>query len=430
MLYKKFKVKMTIKSLKLNTHSFTLIELLIVIAILALLMSIVIISINPSEMLKKSRDTKRISSLKALNNALGIFQATKPTTTMGTANIVYVSIPDSSSTCANLSLPTLPSGYTYQCSTSANYRKTDGTGWIPVNFDSLDIGSPISSLPIDPTNTTSTNLFFTYTTGASWELNAILESSDNKLSGDNDKTSLDGGDSYSTYEIGTDLSLAPYKDTGLVGYWKFDDASGTTAVDSSGYNNTGTLTNGPTWKTQSDCKRGGCLQFDGVNDYVNCASSTSINLSGPVSVSVWVNFSAITNYYQIVGKGTIYGGGSPYGLGFYYYQGNKRMIFDLTDPSLTRQNIISPTLPVETGNWYHFVAVWDGTTNANALKIYFNGILNSQATAIISSLINASNFSIGGGSANYFLSGFIDETRVYNRALSASEIKILYEGTK
>src|SRR3989339_2014252 len=234
-------------------RSFTLIELLIVIAILALLMSIIIITLNPSEMLKKSRDTKRISSLKALHNALGIFQATKPTTSMGTANIVYISIPDSDSSCSNLGLPTLPDGYTYACATSANYRKTDGTGWIPVNFDSLDIGSPISSLPIDPTNTTSTNLFFTYTTGNSWELNALLESSDQKLSGDADKTSTDGGDSYSTFEIGTDLTLAPYKDTGLVGYWRMDEGTGSIVKDSSGNNYTGTIY-GNTWKRSSDCK--------------------------------------------------------------------------------------------------------------------------------------------------------------------------------
>src|SRR5574343_311722 len=288
---------------KLNNKSFTLIELLIVIAILALLMSIIIITLNPSELLKQTRDTKRISNLKSLNNALSIFQATKPTTSTGTASTVYISIPDSSSTCANLGLPTLPSGYTYQCSTTANYKKTDGTGWIPVNFDSLDIGSPLSSLPIDPTNTTSTNLFYTYTTGASWELNAILESSANKLSGDNDKSDLDGGDSYSTYEIGTDLTLAPYKDTGLVGYWKFDDASGTTAIDSSGYNNTGTLTNGPLWKTESDCKRGGCLYFDGVNDYVDAGTNSSI-LPNSWTVLAWIKINNIKSSQSIIAFAT------------------------------------------------------------------------------------------------------------------------------
>ena len=55
--------------------SFTLIELLIVIAILAVLMSVIIITINPSEMLKRTRDTRRISDLKTLNNAIQYFQA-------------------------------------------------------------------------------------------------------------------------------------------------------------------------------------------------------------------------------------------------------------------------------------------------------------------------------------------------------------------
>jgi len=49
--------------------------------------------------------------------------------------------------------------------------------------------------------------------------------------------------------------------TGLVGHWKFDEVSGTTATDSSGNNNAGTLTNGPTWTAG---KIGGALSFDGI----------------------------------------------------------------------------------------------------------------------------------------------------------------------
>jgi len=416
-----------IKQLKLN-KSFTLIELLIVIAILALLMSIIIITLNPSEMLKKSRDTKRISSLKALNNALGIFQATKPTTSTGTAYIVYISIPDSSSTCANLSLPTLPDGYTYQCSTVANYRKTDGTGWIPVNFNSLDIGSPISSLPIDPTNTTSTNLFFTYTTGGSWELNAILESSANKLSGDNDKTSLDGGDSYSTYEIGTDLTLSPYQDTGLVGYWKFDDASGTTAIDSSGYNNTGTLTNGPLWKTSSDCKRGGCLYF-GTSDYVYVASSTSLRITGAHSLSIWFNLDHTTDSKFLLGRSSSSMIEGPYGI--WIYNTNDNIYYEFRDVANTRSFLSSSIQSIgQANNWYHVIATWDGTTNTNSKKIYINGVLNANSQPPYSALSDIYDIYIGGNPGNNPISGYADEARIYNRVLSASEVKALYEATK
>lgn len=202
------------KKLKLSIFSnrnraFTLIELLVVIAILTLLISITIIILNSSEMLKKSRDTKRISNLNVLNDALSIFQATK-ITSMGTANIVYISIPDSSSGCTNLGLPAPPSDCTYQCSTSANYRKTNGTGWIPVNFDSIEIGSSLSLLPIDPTNTTSTGLYYAYVMGGGWKLTSQFESSSYA-----EQASTDGGMDPTSFEFGTNLTLCA-KATGVV----------------------------------------------------------------------------------------------------------------------------------------------------------------------------------------------------------------------
>jgi hypothetical protein len=53
---------------------------------------------------------------------------------------------------------------------------------------------------------------------------------------------------------------------GLIGYWSFDEGTGVTAADGSGSGNTGTLTYGPVWAPAANCKVGGCLQLDGVND--------------------------------------------------------------------------------------------------------------------------------------------------------------------
>jgi prepilin-type N-terminal cleavage/methylation domain-containing protein len=407
-----------------NNNSFTLIELLIVIAILALLMSIIIITLNPSEILKQTRDTKRISNLKSIDNALGIFQATRPTASTGTSNTVYISIPDSSATCANLGLPSLPAGYTYACSTSANYRKTNGTGWIPVNFDSLDIGSPISSLPIDPTNTTSTNLFFTYITGGSWELNAVMESDKSKLSGSNDKTSVDGGDSYSTYEIGTDLSLSPYKDTGLLAYWKFDDGVGATALDSSGYNNTGTLTNGPTWKTQSDCKRGGCLYFDGTDDNIDPITDYSLAPGNSYTFSAWVNILDISIPRVIFGNYApftiqMYGEAQGSGYQYRYYV----LAYDASENFLQPYTGEYP----QTNVWRHIVVVWD--RDQNKAFMYVDGSYVSFGD-IPSGFSATTNLKLGGTHNDWYMKGYMDEMRIYNRALSASEVKELYESTK
>ena len=61
---------------------------------------------------------------------------------------------------------------------------------------------------------------------------------------------------------------------GLVGYWLFNEGSGTTVQDSSGNSNTGTLVNGPIWVTG---RYGPGLNFDGVNDYVDVGSGFSLD---------------------------------------------------------------------------------------------------------------------------------------------------------
>ena len=76
-----------------------------------------------------------------------------------------------------MGLPTLPDGWTYHCSTPADYRKIDGTGWIPVIFNSLTSGSPFGVLPVDPVNTTSTGLYYTYTySNGQWAATTLFES--------------------------------------------------------------------------------------------------------------------------------------------------------------------------------------------------------------------------------------------------------------
>ena len=154
--------------------SFTLIELLIVIAILAVLAVAVVLILNPTELLKESRDTTRIQDLAVVNKALALVETDTPSASLGTSTVVYVSIPDSSATCSNLGLPARPAGYTYACAPTSTYTKTDGTGWIPVSFDSLSFGAPFSKLPTDPTNTTSSGLYYTYIPGGSWELTALM----------------------------------------------------------------------------------------------------------------------------------------------------------------------------------------------------------------------------------------------------------------
>lgn len=193
--------------------SFTLIELLIVIGVLATLSTASVLMLNPVEMLKQSRDTMRFNDLGSLNNALMLFQMAS-SAPIGTNQTVYISLPDLDNAlpkdCAEYTLPVLPAGWSYSCALLSDYRKVDGNGWIPVDFGQISNGSPLASLPVDPINDIQGNFYYAYTIGGSWELNATVEASKNNLGGGNDRVSTDGGDDFTKYEVGTNLTLAPW----------------------------------------------------------------------------------------------------------------------------------------------------------------------------------------------------------------------------
>lgn len=185
----------------LDKKSFTLIELLVVIGILAVLSTAVLLVLNPIEYLKQSRDATRASDLKSIDSALTLVEQQDPTANFGVHQKIYVSVPDIDSGCANLGLPTLPSGWTYGCVDSAHLQNTDGTGWIPVDFQSVPAIN-LSALPIDPINSTSTGDYYTYTPG-SWELTAHVESSKYE----DVASKVSNGTNTTRLQIGSNMSL-------------------------------------------------------------------------------------------------------------------------------------------------------------------------------------------------------------------------------
>ena len=197
---------------------FTLIELLIVIAILAILMSVIVITLNPAEMLRKSRDSKRIADLSALRTALNLYLTDVSSPDLdtnvsggcgtGTYGKAFLSVPAAAAgQCTSLS--------TSYCVTSDNVAKVDGNGWVPVDLTSISGGSPIAALPLDPTNSTSSNLYYAYGCDASaltYELNTKLETMTSFAQND-------GGNTTALYEVGSDpgLDLLP---TPTAGYYQ------------------------------------------------------------------------------------------------------------------------------------------------------------------------------------------------------------------
>ncbi|OGM93878.1 hypothetical protein A2524_04085 [Candidatus Wolfebacteria bacterium RIFOXYD12_FULL_48_21] len=196
----------------IRTKGFTLLELLITIGILAVLATTAVLVINPVEYLRQSRDTRRIGDLDAISKAIDLYTINKPAIAeLGTVSIVYISLPDTSSTCGSHSLPLLPSPWQYRCATTANLQKVDGTGWLPINFSSVSGGAPLATLPIDPVNGAANLQYYAFTaSGRKYEVFSVIESENNFLGGPNDKISSDGGDDFTRYEVGSDLTIAPW----------------------------------------------------------------------------------------------------------------------------------------------------------------------------------------------------------------------------
>jgi fibronectin type 3 domain-containing protein len=200
--------------------------------------------------------------------------------------------------------------------------------------------------------------------------------------------------------------------TGLVAAYGFEEASGTTAVDSSGKGNTGTLVNGPVRATTG--KFGRTLTFDGTNDYVNVPDASSLDLTNAVTMEAWVNLATAGGAAWRTALMKEQPGGLAYGL-YANTDTNRPSAHVYTTSEIDSRG----TAQVAANTWTHLAATYDGAT----LRMYVNGVQTSSK-AVTGAVVNsASALRIGGNSIwGEYLSGRIDEVRLYRRVLSAAEI--------
>jgi hypothetical protein len=217
-----------------------------------------------------------------------------------------------------------------------------------------------------------------------------------------------------------DISNSPTETTaeiigGLVGHWKFNEGEGTTAYDSTGEGNDGTIY-GASWATGI---LGSALAFDGSNDYVDCGNAACLDISGEKTISIWLKISEWTSHKAPWSK---------------YLDGTHRVLFQ-TWPDQTIQFWIVDTTPqvqiptdiINIDEWTLVVVTID---EANQVaKIYQNGVYINQDTSFTLPDISAADFIIGssGADGRYF-NGAIDDVRIYNYALSDAEVLALYQG--
>ena len=201
--------------------------------------------------------------------------------------------------------------------------------------------------------------------------------------------------------------------------------SGTTWSDLSGNNNTGTLTNGPTFSSAN----GGSIVFDGTNDYVGFTYNSIFNPPSNISVSLWgrltVNNTSIRTLIELsVSTDELY---------FIYWRGDlspKRWWYGLRQSNNTYVETNSTSTDFSINTWYNLALVADSSTGL--FSFYINGILDNSIAYNGTLKQTASSLSIGAdaGASRRYLIGNISNTLIYNRALTAAEVLQNYNATK
>lgn len=216
----------------------------------------------------------------------------------------------------------------------------------------------------------------------------------------------------------TVITPEPGQESDLLGYWKFDEGSGTAALDASGHNHLGGVI-GATWGAGIEEL---ALEFDGVGDHVAIQADAALDNLEAVTVAAWIH-PRVDGHWHVLDKG----------------DGDKRLYAEGANRTLdgrvryTGAHAFSRSVNgiIQLNAWQHVAMVWSRTTNIT--RLYHNGRevrYTTQDVATGSPLDDTTHpFTIAARGALgevTFFNGLIDEVRLYRRTLTDEEIYDLY----
>ncbi|MBI2564042.1 MAG: hypothetical protein HYW08_16975, partial [candidate division NC10 bacterium] len=315
--------------------------------------------------------------------------------TSGDFTFTTLAASDTMPPSVSMTAPASGSTVTGTVTVAANATDNVGVAGVQFKLDGANLGAEVTTAPygISWNTTTATN--------GSHTLTAVAR------------------DAAGNTTTSAGVSVTVANDTsnpGLVGYWKVDEGSGTTATDSSGNGNTGTLMNGPTWTVG---KLNSALSFDGLTNYVSVPHTAALD-AYPLSVAVWMKTASTSGVRGIVNK---YAAGSFNGYQLFMNNGNLCAWY-LRDTSNYVYDGGGCTFNLAGYNdnqWHHVAFVVD----ASGGRLYVDGLLKGSlawtGTAGPPSTtqpIHLAHYPGAFGGAEYF-PGLLDDVRIYTRALSA-----------
>ncbi|MES1166303.1 MAG: LamG-like jellyroll fold domain-containing protein, partial [Verrucomicrobiota bacterium] len=218
------------------------------------------------------------------------------------------------------------------------------------------------------------------------------------------------------------LRVEDPSENNLVGYWKLDNAQGTTFRDYSGNGNTGTLFTGASWVTSSLPSIGfddpAAISLDGSTGYASAGATNLPAIDGALTVSFWAYWPSVSAVSSTPGQNMVVldSSGTHLQIGLWHDQtlamwnnGGNNMLNASSTPS---------------SGWHHIAYTSDGTTR----KFYLDGGTPTTSTAAVYGGTTTTVYLGTYNGANEFFNGKLDDIRVYNTALNAAQIASLAAG--
>lgn len=197
---------------------------------------------------------------------------------------------------------------------------------------------------------------------------------------------------------------------GLVAHWKLDEDRGTVAHDSAA-DNDGILYGGPVWQPAGGVIDG-ALEFDGMDDYVDCGNDASLNITDQMTIAAWIatQDSGNSEFNPYVTKGD-----HSYALKHNMWNNLAFTIYDVD-----WHTAWFPVGSSYNGDWHHVAGTYDG----RVVKLYVDGILEGTTTHTGSIAGTTDNVNMARNSeiTDRSYDGMLDDVRIYSYALSPAEI--------